>query len=86
MNEKILEMLMQGNVEVIFRKRENNLIRNLLCTMNKDLIPPEELNTYTRALQESSGDRMVVWDIEKNDWRSFYMNTIIDVFQSNIRK
>ena len=86
MNEQILEMLMQGTVEVIFRKKENNLLRTMLCTMMKSYIPPEEVKTYTRALAESSGDRMIVWDVEKNDWRSFYLNTIVDVFQSNIKK
>ena len=86
MNDQILEMLMQGTVEVIFRKKENNLLRTMLCTMMKSAIPPEEVKTYTRALTESSGDRMIVWDVEKNDWRSFYLNTIVDVFQSNIKK
>ncbi len=86
MNQQILEMLMQGTVEVIFRKKENNLIRTLLCTMNKSNIPPEELKTYGLALQESGGDRMIVWDVEKNDWRSFYMNSIIDIFPSNAPK
>ena len=37
---------------------------------------PEDLN---------EGNRLVVWDIEKNGWRSFDLTTVID-FTPNIEK
>ena len=71
------ELLVNGQVQVIFRKKENNLIRNLLCTLNPKFIPPEQLKTLSTI---SAGDPVVVWDLEKNDWRSFYMNSVLDFF------
>lgn len=71
------DILLKSQVQVIFRKRENNLLRNMLCTLNREFIPPEEYTTYTSILMEGSADRIIAWDIEKNDWRSFYLDSVI---------
>lgn len=71
------ELLAQGIVKLVFRKKENNLLRVMVCTLNEGYIPPEEIATYQKALVESGGAKYVVWDVEKNDWRSFYMNSVI---------
>lgn len=76
----MIDMLMQGQVQVIFRKRENKLLRTLLCTLNPKVIPPEKYTTYTQIVGKSPTDLFVVWDLEKNDWRSFYMDSVIDFF------
>jgi len=71
------ELLANGKVKVVFRKRENNLLRVILCTLNESFIPPEEMGSYQGALTSSGGERYIVWDLEKNDWRSFYMDSVI---------
>jgi len=71
------DLLAKGKVKVVFRKRGNNLLRVLLCTLNESFIPPEEMSTYEGALTSSGGDRYIVWDLEKNDWRSFYMDSVL---------
>ena len=76
----MMDMLIQGQVQVIFRKKENNLIRTLLCTLNRKAIPPEKYQTYVQIVSAGGGNPMVVWDLEKNDWRSFYMDSVIDFF------
>ena len=73
------DILMAGKVQVIFRKKENNLIRTLLCTLNPKFIPPESMKVLAEV-SETVGDRFIVWDIEKNDWRSFYIDSVIDFF------
>ena len=82
MNEEMLKMFMSGEVRIIFRKKTNGLIRDLLGTLNKEYIPPEQYGVLSLILTSSDSDRMVIWDIESNDWRSFYMNTVIDLFQT----
>ena len=78
-------MLMSGKVQVIFRKRENNLIRTLLCTLNPKFIPPESMKVLAEVIG-AAGDRFIVWDVEKNDWRSFYLNTVVDMFTTEQKK
>jgi len=77
MNETIQELLGRGEVYVVFRKKTNNLIRGMLCTLQRDLIPPEQHEVLAKALVDG-GERLFVWDTEKNAWRSFYVSTIIN--------
>tara|TARA_R110002051_G_scaffold313869_1_gene390320 strand:- start:434 stop:703 length:270 start_codon:yes stop_codon:yes gene_type:complete len=86
MNEEILKMFLGGEVRVIFRKKTNGIIRSLLGTLNKDDIPPEQYQTLSSILGSGIKDLVVVWDIETNDWRSFYFSTIIEIFQSKQKK
>ena len=86
MNPEILELLLSGEVRVVFRKKTNGLLRNLLATLNKDDIPPEQYSTLASVLQNTSSDLVVAWDIETNDWRSFYLNTVVDIFRTEQKK
>lgn len=81
MNEQLLQSLMGGKVRVVFRKKTNNLIRNILCTLNDNLIPPEEHYTLNKISANLGEPRLIVWDLEKNFWRSFYLASIIDVIE-----
>ena len=76
---------MAGQVQVIFRKKENNLIRTLLCTLNPKFIPPESMRVLSEVI-DTGGERFIVWDVEKNDWRSFYMNSVIDFFPVKVAR
>tara|TARA_R100001591_G_scaffold110213_1_gene120972 strand:- start:332 stop:613 length:282 start_codon:yes stop_codon:yes gene_type:complete len=85
MNEELLKMFLAGEVLVIFRKKENNLIRNMLCTLNKDLIPPEKYSTLSAIITNIDFPRAVVWDVEALDWRSFYIDSVITIKQTEIK-
>jgi|TARA_R110002167_G_scaffold163498_1_gene360408 hypothetical protein len=76
---EFIDSLSSDTIRVIFRKRSNGLARSLLCTLNPDMIPPEQMKTFSSVLDtiETYGNRYVVWDIESLDWRSFYEDTII---------
>ena len=86
MNPEILNLLLSGEVRIVFRKKTNGLLRNLLATLNKDDIPPEQYSTLASVLQNTSSDLIVAWDIESNDWRSFYLSSVIKLFQTEMAK
>ncbi len=87
MNEELMKLLSQGEVRIIFRKKENNLIRNLLATLNKDDIPPEQYGTLSKVIMNmNSSSVVVVWDMDALDWRSFYSETILDIFETEKKK
>lgn len=81
MNPRLIELLMQGQARVVFVKKTNNLTRNILCTLQKDMIPPEEHHTLAKIMDNMNEPRLIVWDLEKNFWRSFYHSSIIDVIE-----
>jgi|14BtaG_2_1085337.scaffolds.fasta_scaffold10370_3 hypothetical protein len=79
MIDQLFKYLLAGEVMVIFRKKENNLIRNLLCTLNTSLIPPEQYDVLSFAIEPKNENLLLVWDIEGQDWRSFYIDSIISL-------
>jgi len=85
MNEELLKLFSAGEVRIIFTKKTNGLTRNLLGTLNKSYIPPEQYQTLSSILSSSS-EPIVVWDIETNDWRSFYMSSVIKLFQTESKE
>ena len=89
MNEYLIKMLLAGEVIIIFRKKENGLLRNLIGTLEVKSIPPEHLSTWSTLIEsyeyDPNQERIVVWDTEKNDWRSFYIETVLSVQQSEIK-
>mgnify|MGYP003128125050 CR=1 FL=1 len=86
MNDDTLKLFLSGEVRVVFRKKTNNLIRSLLGTLNKDDIPPEHYSTLPKAIDVFMSDKAVIWDMEYNDWRSFYWSTVIDILQTEQKK
>ena len=77
----LINSLEQGICRVIFKKKSNDLVRVMYCTwapevLVREKMSPEDLN---------EGNRLIVWDIEKNGWRSFDLSTVID-FTPNIEK
>ena len=89
MNEYLMKLLLAGEVLVIFKKRENGLLRNMICTLEQKAIPPEKIQTWIRIMQAYNQDpymeKVVAWDIEKNDWRSFYMDSVLSIEQTEVK-
>ena len=52
----------------------------------KDDIPPEQYDTLYKIITNSNSRVVVVWDMESLGWRSFYPESIIDIFQSEQKK
>jgi hypothetical protein len=74
----IIENLTKGICKIIFRKATDGRFRSMICTLNTSYIPTK----FERGVKEVLGknpdrvDLIPVYDIIKDDWRSFYINTI----------
>jgi hypothetical protein len=85
-------LLDEGIAEVKFTKRDGS-DRVMLCTLNSDLIPekafgnPEDWN-YPEQPAESTRiknpDIAVVWDLQKEAWRSFRYDSVQTAFPKTI--
>jgi|6_EtaG_2_1085325.scaffolds.fasta_scaffold95520_3 hypothetical protein len=77
----VYSLLRKNLCRVIFKKVTNGSVRVMLCSLSLEHIPK---NKHQEAILLISDPRdvflkqkVVVWDIESNDWRSFYENTLL---------
>lgn len=59
------------NVKFIKHNGDERIMR---CTLQKDYLP-ESNNGITQH-----DDLIVVWDLDKKDWRSFNVSSVLDVW------
>ena len=64
---------------VKFYKRDGS-IREMYCTLKPELLPEQAdwEEQQQRNSKSNSNSHVVVWDMEKNDWRCFKFDTVID--------
>ena len=83
-------MIIQGEVErmlrqnicvVEFQKVTNSSLRAMICTLRPDIIPA------TKGMPRNLPPGLIpVWCLDKNDWRSFYINTVRNVRAMPLRQ
>ena len=62
-------------VNVCFNKADGTE-RWLHCSLHPDLIPADKLLTEDTNTRKRSEDALSVWDLEKQDWRSFRFDRV----------
>lgn len=78
--------LAEGDIVVDFTK-EDGSVRTMLATRDKMKIPtsklptPEQTEDPNFVKEVENLDLVKVFDLEKNDWRSFRPSTVISVTQ-----
>lgn len=73
---EFLERLIDNVVEVNFTKVSGEP-RKMRCTLRNDLIPPQQ--DIKESTSSSDDHRMIVWDTDKNAWRSFRIDSVTSV-------
>ena len=78
--EYLKEALRKGEINVKFVKKDGSE-RDMRCTLNADLLPPEpvqeHLDVAVQPQKAVNPDVLKVWDLDKNAWRSFRLESII---------
>ena len=70
--EVIMEAL-SGVCTVVFMKMDGSVGR-ITGTLDSKAVPTTERQARRNCVRPLRGDRIVMWDINKQDWRSFYMD------------
>tara|TARA_R110002020_G_scaffold308849_1_gene524446 strand:- start:488 stop:748 length:261 start_codon:yes stop_codon:yes gene_type:complete len=74
--EQILPQL-QENVCELFFKKVNGSIRHMTCTLNQEYLPMlEQAKVALSNESPTNPDLIPVWDLDKQAWRSFKVNTV----------
>jgi len=76
MNRDELKTTLLGGVCNIRFTKVDGTIREMRCTLKSDLVPETESSDKERKVNESV---LPVWDLEKEGWRSFRIDSVIDV-------
>ena len=69
----VINLLKQGTVEVNFTKSDGTE-RTMKCTLKEDVVVP--YSKKTDRTKETNNDIIPVFDVEKNEWRSFRVDSI----------
>jgi hypothetical protein len=72
--ELIMENL-SGLCTVWFTKKDGST-RKLSCTLEKQYMPTKEYGVRSQFFSPISGDRVGVWDVNEQAWKSFYMSRV----------
>lgn len=74
--EWLKNILRTEKVTVEFVKKDGTT-RKMLCTLTENMIPSEKAPKGTQKTR--SEDSLAVFDLEKNEWRSFRYDSITSV-------
>lgn len=74
--EWLQSMLRMGPVDVTFTKTDGTE-RVMKCTLQEGVVVPH--TKTTERVKEENNNILAVWDMEKNAWRSFRLDTITQV-------
>lgn len=73
----LINILRENEDVTIGFTKTNGESRTMHCTLHKDIVVPYEKKT-DRA-RETNDDVLAVWDLEKDAWRSFRLDSITSV-------
>ena len=72
-----LSELKNSKMKVVFTKKDGTT-RTMICTTNINFIPEEKHPSGIKEIKENTSIKKV-YDLEKNDWRSFRIDSIISI-------
>lgn len=76
--DDIIELLKTAVITVNFTKTDGNH-RRMVCTLRDDYLPQQtDLEEHIQN-KKANQERISVWDTEHKGWRSFRIDSIIDI-------
>ena len=78
--DEFKKILKEAVVTVNFKKKDNTK-RKMVCTLNEDYLPDlsdDITENISKKSKTESADAIAVWDLEKQAWRSFRIDSIIN--------
>lgn len=76
--DKFVKAALEGVVTVVFKKINSDEIRVMPCTLNTEL---SKGNAKIVESVDHNSDHFAVWCLDKDAWRSFRSNTVIEWYQ-----
>jgi hypothetical protein len=81
--DQIKDMLKESICTVTFAKANSDEIRVMPCTLNPEIIPTAPTKNTSARTKKPNQEVLSVWCTDKNAWRSFRIENVIEVTQSS---
>ena len=76
---ELKENLSKSVAKVVFNKSDGST-RIMNCTLISEFLPQKKLDENARYVPRRENDEVLaVWDLDNEGWRSFNVNSIIEV-------
>ncbi len=81
--DQLISDLKYNVVEVVFKKKDGEL-RKMLCTLMRSELPQEfqdkeRLDEHVQRQRDPNSDLVVVWALRERGWRSFHLDSVVNV-------
>ena len=73
--QELKDLLKRKVVQITFKKKDGTE-RVMKCTLQEDLVPIYEKKT--ERVKKLNEETLAVWDLEKDSFRSFKLDSVID--------
>ena len=73
--QELKDLLKRKVVQIIFKKKDGTE-RVMKCTLQEDIVPLYEKKT--ERVKKQNDETLAVWDLEKDSFRSFKLDSVID--------
>ena len=73
---ELKEKLSQSVAKVVFNKSDGTL-REMRCTLMSEFLPAKKELTEEVKPRKQNDDVVAVWDLDKESWRSFRLDSIV---------
>jgi len=82
---ELKQLLSESVLTVSFNKKDGTL-RTMLCTLMPEHLPIVEKKEESEAKEpkKQSEESIAVWDLEKNAWRAFRLDSIVSYSTSSL--
>ena len=74
LRDDLVKLLKTKEVTVVFKKVSGDL-REMHCTLKEEVLPKIKGTSVRKRNEEV----LPVWDLDKEEWRSFRLDSIIEV-------
>lgn len=74
----LVKKLSNHKAKITFNKSDGS-IREMLCTLMPQFLSVKKNLDEEEKTRKQNNDVLAVWDLEKESWRSFRLDSIIDV-------
>jgi len=76
--DELKKLLSENKLSVLFTKKDGEK-RAMLCTLQADYLPvtDKKEGDEVKKVKKQSDENISVWDLEKNSWRSFRLDSLI---------
>lgn len=75
LREFLVRKLKENRMKIVFTKA-NEERREMICTLDPTIVPPPVSKAEDRR-RNFNEDALAVWDIDKQGWRSFRLDSLI---------